>query len=83
MDYAVIGDVVNTAARLEALCKPLGEVLLLSDVVAAELVDPALRARLTPRGAHHVKGREQEVQVHTLTGLAPEPSALPSPVHAA
>jgi adenylate cyclase len=65
-DYAVIGDVVNTAARLEALNKTLGTRILLSDVVRNELVDPALIDRLKPLSAHEVKGREQRVGVFTV-----------------
>ena len=65
-EYAVIGDVVNTAARLEALAKPLGVDLLLSDTLRGELVDEALLARLRPLGAHQVKGRQGSVEVYTL-----------------
>lgn len=68
-DYAVIGDVVNTAARLEALNKTLGTRLLVSDSLFGAL-DASARARLEPRGRHRVKGREQEVEVLTL---APHP----------
>ena len=62
-DYAVIGDVVNTAARLEALNKTLGTRLLLSDALRRELPRPPA---LVPLGAHRVKGREQEVEVFTI-----------------
>lgn len=65
-EYAVIGDVVNTAARLEALAKPLGVDLLVSDKLRGELADPALLARLRPLGAHQVKGRQESVGVFAL-----------------
>lgn len=63
-DYAVIGDVVNTAARLEALNKSLGTRLLLSEALRRELTrEPA---GLVALGAKRVKGREQEVEVFTI-----------------
>lgn len=65
MKYAVIGDAVNVAARLEALNKTLDTELLISDAVFAELSDE-LVAQATDRGTHKVKGRDQEVQVWSL-----------------
>jgi class 3 adenylate cyclase len=65
-DYAVIGDVVNTAARLEALNKTLGTTILLTDAIR-DALSPALRARLSPHGSHQVKGREQGVAVFSIT----------------
>lgn len=62
MKYAVIGDAVNVAARLETLNKALGTDLLISaDTYAALPGD--ITNRFEPRGSHHVKGREQEVEV--------------------
>ena len=65
-DYAVIGDVVNTAARLEALNKELGTSILVSEVVANELRDERLRSRLHASGVHKVKGKHESVTVFTL-----------------
>ena len=63
-DYAVIGDVVNTAARLEALNKSLGTRLLISDTLRRELTHPPPGLRAL--GPQRVKGREQEVMVFTI-----------------
>lgn len=62
MKYAVIGDAVNVAARLEALNKVLDTEILVSDAVFAELPDD-LAARARDQGRHKVKGRDQEVQI--------------------
>ncbi len=69
MKYAVIGDVVNTAARVETLNDELGTDVLLTAEVFAEL-GPALRARTDDRGEHGVKGRDRAVHVYTV-GEAP------------
>ena len=63
--YAVIGDTVNVAARLEQLNKELGtEILASSDCVEALPAD--LAARASARGELAVKGREQPVAVFAL-----------------
>lgn len=60
MKYAVIGDTVNVAARLEQLNKELGTSVLISSETAAALTE-SLRSELTPRGRTLVKGRRSEV----------------------
>ncbi len=61
MKYAVIGDAVNVAARLEALNKELGTQILVSDAVFCELPDDLAR-RAVRQGEHRVKGRDQPVE---------------------
>ena len=64
MKYAVIGDAVNVAARLETLNKELGTDVLISAEVYRRL--PAeLASGMRECGMFRVKGREQEVQVYT------------------
>jgi len=62
--YAVIGDTVNVASRVEALNKTLGTPMLLTGQTARSLGEsgPALQ----PMGAHVVKGRVEPVEVFTL-----------------
>jgi adenylate cyclase len=66
--YAVIGDTVNTAARVEGLNKTLETSLLITQATRDALRDEALRDRFGDRGSHPVKGRLEAVRVYTPTG---------------
>jgi len=61
--YAVIGDTVNTAARVEGLNKDLGTPMLCTSSTAERLRGDV---PLTDRGDHAVKGRQERVRVYTL-----------------
>jgi adenylate cyclase len=65
MKYAVIGDTVNVAARLETLNKEYGTTILLSDDVKARLPND-LAEQTTQMGSGLVKGRSQAVISHSL-----------------
>lgn len=65
MKYAVLGDAVNVAARLEQLNKQLGTSLLFSAATHAQL-PAALAARAEPRGEHQLKGRDQPAALFTI-----------------
>ncbi len=73
INYTVIGDTVNAAARLESLGKtidPQAEVIILiSDAVKKKL--PAGWAT-TPLGRHTVHGRSEQISVYRLDGGIPE-----------
>lgn len=66
--YAVIGDTVNTAHRVESLNKVLRTTLLLSSTTA-ERLSPEQREILVDLGEHAVKGRAEHVSVFTVEGL--------------
>ena len=67
LEFTLIGDAVNVAARVEQLTKTTGDTILLTQ----QCVD-ALAARptgLTDRGAHALKGKSAAVQVFSLDHL--------------
>jgi len=51
LDFTAIGPAVNLVSRLEQLCRPLGETILVSGALAAETATP-LRAL----GTHELRG---------------------------
>jgi len=53
LDFTVIGPAVNLAARIEGLCRPLGQRVLMSEAFAA-----ASSVEHEPLGAHELKGVE-------------------------
>ena len=65
MEYTVVGDVVNVAARVEQATKSLNARLLLSDAVLA--ASPAV-ARLRPQeiGPVELKGQDQPFRLYKL-----------------
>jgi adenylate cyclase len=63
LDFTVIGPAVNEAARIEALCEPLGHKVLVSAAVADALTDDR---RLLPLGRHQLRGVREEREVYAL-----------------
>jgi class 3 adenylate cyclase/CHASE2 domain-containing sensor protein len=67
LDYALVGDAVNLASRLEALNSKLGTHLLLSDALHDRL-QPGFRTRRI--GRFRFKGRKEATTVYELLGPA-------------
>lgn len=65
-EYTVIGDTVNTAARLESKTKELGQVVLISQHVYKTL-RPDLMGAFTPLGPQPLKGKLGDTDVYGLT----------------
>ena len=66
MKYAVIGDTVNVASRLEGLNKELKTDILLSMDVYAHLPEDLI-SDIVDQDEHKVKGREQKVRVYSVS----------------
>jgi adenylate cyclase len=64
LDYTVIGDTTNTAARIEAMTKDLGHPILFSDATRQALHEPPEDA--ISLGEHDVRGRSATIAVWAL-----------------
>jgi adenylate cyclase len=65
LDFTVISAAVNEACRLEALCKPLGTPLTLSEAFVEALAPPGL----VDLGPQALKGVRAPLRVFTLAAL--------------
>jgi adenylate cyclase len=70
------GDVVNTTARIETLCKSLKQPHLISQDLFARLTLPE-GVEAEPQGAHAVKGRDEPLSVLSLRRTASDKPSLP------
>lgn len=66
LDFTVIGPAVNEASRIEALCQPLGQALLVSQAFAEAAT--ASRDRLVSLGRHRLRGVREETELFGLAG---------------
>jgi adenylate cyclase len=66
--YAVVGDTVNLASRVEGLNKEMGTTMLVTE---ASYRAAGLDLEVKDRGLISVKGREEPVRVYEVIGLVP------------
>jgi adenylate cyclase len=78
MTFTAIGDTVNTASRMQTLCRDLNRRVVVSQPLVScvrqesGLDEPAL-ARLCDAGSHRVRGRSQKIEVWTSSaGMPPD-----------
>lgn len=64
-DYTLIGDTVNTAARLESLCKSHNTPLIVSDACYV-LLDEGLKNHFSKFSSITLKGKEESVTFYGL-----------------
>ena len=64
LEFTLIGDTVNVAARIEQLTKTTGDTILLTQHTLDALAQQP--AGLTDRGAHEVQGKSAAIHVHAL-----------------
>ncbi len=69
LDFTVIGPAVNEASRIEALCQPLGQALLVSQAFAEAAT--ASRDRLVSLGRHRLRGVREDTELFGLAGTPP------------
>ena len=60
LDYTIIGDVVNVAARIEAMTRQTGDEILLTDATKELL---SSHDGVISRGMHSLKGRATQVEI--------------------
>jgi class 3 adenylate cyclase len=74
LEFTVIGDVVNTAARVERVTRETGDDVLITEATRMLLDDPK---GVLARGTVDLPGKRDRVQVHALVEL---PRLAPRPV---
>ena len=70
LEYTVIGDPVNLAARLQTLTKEMGQPILLSGFTQSQIDHTNVDLEFEPCEKVTVRGKSQATQVYALRGLA-------------
>lgn len=77
LEFTVIGDPVNVAARVEKVTRQLGDTILLTEATRALLGPAALP--LEPRGGIELRGKSEPVGLYAPTGGAGAAERVSSP----
>lgn len=64
------GDTINTAARLEAMCREMQEQVLISTNLADRMTMPD-HVSVEPRGRRPIRGKQMELDISALRFVAP------------
>ena len=70
LEFAVIGDAVNVAARVEHLTRETGDIVLVTEATRCLLSESS--RKLEPRGSFALKGVADPVPIHALPGQMDE-----------
>lgn len=73
MDFTVIGDNVNLAARLQDLNKQLGTLILISDATYQQVKD---YVEVYDQGMVEIRGKAEPVHVYEVRGITHTPSGF-------
>ena len=68
LEFAVIGDPVNVAARVEHLTRETGDTILVTEATRCLLVrDRTIAGELRPRGEFALKGVSEPVPIYAIS----------------
>lgn len=63
MDYTLVGDTVNVAARMESLTRQFPYSFILTEAVKQQCTN---KWRFVELGEHHVKGKEEKIKIYSI-----------------
>jgi adenylate cyclase len=68
-EISYLGDVLNTAARIQGKCNDVGEALLVSEALLDRLTPIPDDLKILPIGTVELRGREQTVNIFSVHNL--------------
>jgi adenylate cyclase len=68
-EISYLGDVLNTASRIQGKCSEVGEDLLVSEVLLDRLTPIPDDLKVLPIGTVELRGREQTVNIFSVHNL--------------